>query len=212
MSALGHIHTFLRRALQELPWDGPAFGAMFGYLSGILPDSLAEGHRSVARMLVPLPYTPVDVLPHLLRAFGLPAYQVHDTSVSAGYLAVLARCRAAWDTHAIGGSNAGMAAELESAGLADVRVHRGWEDSTISEFRIETSSATLSDEYGAGGDWGDGDHYGVWDLTESQAQGLRAVLAYWRPARSRFIGIHPVGAFVPLGSGMTLPFRLGAVL
>lgn len=191
MTVLGSIHTFTRRALQELPWDGARFGALFGYLSGLIPDSYAEGCRSVARMLVPLPETPRDALPHLLRAFGLPAYLVHDTSTPTGYAATLARMgAAAWATHSIAGSVVGLEAELATAGVTTPTIVPD-ADPTVSTFYLTTPDASGPPQEWGGGTWGDGTCYGEYAVSQPARQGIRAVMEYFRPARSRFTGVTP---------------------
>lgn len=187
MAAIQNINTFFRRAMEQLPWDGPRFASLFGWVTGLAPDSLAEGHRTVARMLLPLPESPVDILPYLARAMGVPLYPVHDTSSPTGYAATLARLQATLATHAVAGSSAGLVVELIAAGLLgddyDVAVVPD-ADQTLQAFDVVADSDP-PETYGGGATYGDGTIYGR-QLTADQARGLLAVMAYFRAAGARF--------------------------
>lgn len=180
----GTIHNFLRRALQQLPWDGPRFAALFGYLSGVAPDVLAEANRTVARMLVPLPESPVDILPHIARAMGIPLYAVHDATTPAGYIASMARLRTTLTVHEVAGSVMGLASELTLAGLEDVQVVP-FDDQEEQAFDVRCSNSTDAETYGGGATYGDGTIYGR-QLPANVASGVLAVMKYFRPAGARF--------------------------
>lgn len=187
MAADGTIHTYLRRALQQLPWDGPRFAALFGWLSGLAPDVLAEAHRTVARMLVPVPESPVDILPYLARAMGIPLYAVHDATTPAGYVASMARLRTTLAVHEVAGSIAGLASELTLAGLEDVTIAPD-DDQTLQAFDVKCSNSTAPETYGGGATYGDGTIYGR-QLPPNVASGVLAVMRYFRPAGARFRNI-----------------------
>lgn len=178
------IHTFLRRALQELPWDGPLFGALFATLSGLIPDTLAEGHRTVARMLLPLPESPVDILAPIARALGVPLYPVDDVTDGDGYAATLARLQATLTSHATAGSSRRIEAECVAAGLAGAEVQPD-ADQTLQAFDVGVDVSDDPEEYDGGAEYGDGTIYGR-QIPDEQARGLLAVMAYFRPAGARF--------------------------
>lgn len=190
MAADGTIHTYLRRALQQLPWDGPRFAALFGWLSGLAPDVLAEANRTVARMLVPLPESPVDILPHLARAMGIPLYAVHDATTPAGYIASMARLRTTLAVHEVAGSASGLASELALAGLEAPLVEPDL-DQTIQAFDVECENSTDPETFGGGATYGDGTIYGR-QLPAGVASGVLAVMRYFRPAGARFREIQEV--------------------
>lgn len=184
MPELGTVNSFLRRAFQQIPWDAPRFVALFSILSGLVPDTLAEANRTVARLLVPLPESPTDILPYLARALGVPLYPVQNVGTASGYLATLARLQATLASHEVAGAAAQIAAECVQAGLSNPEVIPDT-DQTLQAFDIAVDDSTDPEEYGGGAEYGDGTIFGR-QVSADRARGLLAVMEYFRPAGARF--------------------------
>jgi hypothetical protein len=187
VSASPHPHTWIRWAAAKLPWDDELFSAAWMIVVGLVPDSLTEIGRQLARMQLPVEGTHPETIAYLLRRFGLPSYQAEQPyTASAGYLAVLARLRDAWATHAIAGSLAQLNAELVRAGFdADAEfVPEG----DAGDFYLAAPSSGAPFVYDAGADYDEGNTYDR-DVTPAQSQGLAQLIRYFAPARSRFVRI-----------------------
>lgn len=179
-----NIHTFLRRAAQELPWDGRRFGNLFGYLSGLVPDTIGETHRQLARLTLPLPFSPTDVLPYLARDLGVPLYAANDPTTPTGYAATLAQLQSTVATHRIAGSMAGLVTELVRAGLAGADI-RPSATHPAQVFDVGVTTSNPPRVYGTASEYGDGYIFGR-QVSAARAAGLLAVMRYFRPAGARF--------------------------
>lgn len=188
MSPPPRPHTWVRWAAAKLPWDAPRFAALWMLLAGLLPSSTDEVGRQVARMQVPVPGTHPGAIPYLLRRFGLPAYLAEQPYTSpAGYAAVLVRLRDAWATHAIAGAKAMLEAELVRAGCAGATVDNLSGTAEGAEFSIDLPTGDIPETYDGGATYGDGSTYDR-QVTPEMSQGIAAVMAYFKPARSLLKG------------------------
>lgn len=187
------LNTFSRLVNLKQRWAlGERAHRITSVIAGLLNDAISDGARQVFRWTLPLPDTPVDALPYLLRDFGLPSYV-------EGYFATLARLRTAFATHAIAGSEAQLISEAVIAGLTGA----GIELDTDSSFWFTYPDAGDELEYGDSGpltcDYdeengippnGYAPIYGV-QLTDDIAHNLRRLIAYFKPARERWNGVKP---------------------
>lgn len=185
MSAAPRPHTWIRWAASRLPWDAPRFAALWMLLAGLTPSAVDEVGRQVARMQVPVPGTNPGTIPYLLRRFGLPAYVAEQPyTASAGYLAVLARLRDAWATHARAGATAMLDAELARAGLAGATIVNLSGTDVGARFAVAVPTSGPAIEWDDASVFDDG-HTFDRELTSTESQGLAAVIAYFKPARSQ---------------------------
>lgn len=176
------LHTFVRLADRVWRWArGEYEKRLTGTLASLPADMLADAARQVMRFTMPLPDTPVDALPYLLRSFGLPTY---DES----YWDTLDRLRDASETHAVAGAQAMLEREAVRCGL---------ENPTISLPTMLHPGETPSywivadgiGEIAVYGEFTYGDF--IWGYQFGQSRNIRAMTKYFKPARERFLGVRP---------------------
>lgn len=179
------IHTFVRYAERSLRWAvGDRANRLTGVLSALPADMMAEAARLVSRWSLPLDESPIDLLPYLLRAFGLPQYE-------EPYFQTLARLRTYLDTHAVAGAQAMLVAEAELCGFTSPSIETG-PDSSFWLVSPDIGTGTVV--FGDGTLYGDpGAFYGylptaLGDNDKARRNFLRA-LSFFRPARERFLGL-----------------------
>lgn len=149
---------------------------LMSVLSGIMPDALADASRQIARWLFPLDDTPLDVLPYLLRHYGLPPY-------AESYEATLARLRDAWPTHENAGSVAQLLEQLELCGLVNPAIVELDPDTLDGVFHVEADNIGADLVFGSFDFASDVNWGGQVDPTI--AANVRAALRYFCPARSK---------------------------
>lgn len=196
--------TFVRQAAVMLRWAlGERAHRLTSTLAGLLPDMIADAVRQAMRFTMPLlTDAPVDALPYLLRSFGLPTYEEIDSDTQ--YFATLDRLRAAWTTHETAGAATRIEEEAVTAGLTDAEVFTDqtllpfpWRDGLLdtdheSAFGIFSTDATAPPDIGEPGlVFGADAIVGAQGIGARRWRNIRALMAYFRPARERFIGIFP---------------------
>lgn len=179
-------HTSTAWAAAKNPWNGARWERLWGIVAGLLPDLYREGARLSARMMLPLPGTHPEAIGPLLRAFGLPGYAAEQPlDEPAGYFAALARLRDAWATHAVAGATAMLEAELVRAGVADAEIVNMSGDTEAADFAVRVPGSGDPSLYDAGHTFNSGRTFDR-QITPTESQGIRAVIAYFKPARSLF--------------------------
>lgn len=150
-------------------------------VAGLLPDMIADAVRQIARWRMPLEDTPIDAIPYMLRAYGLPEY-------IETYWQSLLRLRNHIETHERAGAQEQLIEELERAGLANCSiVVYGGENA----FWIDYPEAGAEILY-------DGSHlYGAPEIVYGSgidpidAHNVIRLMRYFRPARERWAGFVP---------------------
>lgn len=170
--------TFVRFADKTLRWAVGEFAhRLTSVVAGLSSDTIADGVRQLVRWTMPLYDTPVDVLPILLRNYGMPSY-------TEAYAATMARLRIPWDVHQTAGSQSMLEAELERAGFVGATIET---DVDSSFWVVYGNGATPT--YGSGITYGTpGLVYGS-QVTADQAHNVKRLMSYFRPAREFWRGI-----------------------
>lgn len=174
-------NTFIRFAARTLRWAvGEYSHRLTSVVAGMVPDALADATRQIVRWTMPLYDTPVDVLPYLLRNYGMPSYL--ET-----YAQTMARLRIPVDVHQTAGSKAMLEAELTRAGFVGATI----ETDINSSFWIVYGNG-ITPEYGTGLTYGTpGLVYGS-QVTQAQAHNAIRLMQYFRPAREFWRGFKVV--------------------
>lgn len=171
--------TFVRFAARKLRWAvGERAHRLTSTVAGLAIDCVADGVRQLVRWTMPLQDTPVDVLPILLRNYGMPGYL-------ESYAATMARLRIPVDVHQTAGSKAMLEAELERAGLPGATI----ETDVNSSFWVVYGNGVTPEYDAASHVYGaPGLVYGS-QITHAQAHNVKRLMAYFRPAREFWRGI-----------------------
>lgn len=183
------LHTFLRLAVLRLaPTPGPRFGALLGAMA-VTYDACSEVVRLAARWRLdaaPDGLPPVDALPYMLRAAGLPMYEsLTEAATPGGYARILARLARKWLAHGRAGTPDAIREELEAEGFPGATIVE-WPS---VEPTLEGSSFSLTlPQFEEPVDWGEAD-WGAftWDVsgvTRGEAERIQAIVQFWRSARS----------------------------
>lgn len=188
---MGAVNTWLRRVAERYrsaPFARPdgAGATLIGYLAGLVPDALDETCLQAVRMSIPhRGASPPAVLPFLLRAFGLPAYEGET------YAQAFDRLEDAWPTHARAGTPQGLTIELNRLpGVSGYVYEIGPTTPSVAtgdfwaavDGVIDSGPAYGAPTYG-------GFIYGRSGITRADDARIRACMLYWRGARARYRGV-----------------------